>query len=492
MSSPWNRRDVEIDVNHVSLGNALKWAMPANSFAGLRFGVKALWKARALAFAAVLWVWSDESTLGKRFVAARKLVVKMFRWQEKPGTSYQGFIKALHKRTEKLLAIILPQLRKRMRECAGDCWTVAGWVVFGVDGSRVQTPRTKANEARFHPTKKRKKKQRARTGKAPRATRKAGRKAKRASNRKKSAKNQSGKNYKKQLAGPQIWLTLFWHVGLGLPWAWKTGAVDSSERAHMLEMLGIIPENSMIVADAGFVGYDNWQTVDKKGHAFIIRVGANVKLLKKLGYAREHEGRVYLWPDKARKNSQPPMVLRLIVVHNGKHPVYLVTNVLNKKKLSDGKAAEIYKARWGIEVFFRSFKQTFDRRKLRSDSPDNALLELDWSLVGLWTVYLMAVAEVIARGESPRRVSVAGALHAVRAAMRDYRWHPEPGEDLSSLLGEALIDTYVRHRPKASRNYPRKKNETPAGKPLMQLANREQITCAKEVKASRQEKRLTA
>jgi hypothetical protein len=294
------------------------------------------------------------------------------------------------------------------------------------------------------------------------------------------------------LASPQIWLTLFWHVGLGLPWGWKTGPVDSSERAHMLEMLGILPENSMIVADAGFVGYDNWRAIEDAGHAFVIRVGANVKLLRKLGYARESAGRVYLWPDKARKKSQPPLVLRLITVHNGKHPVYLVTNVLSEKQLSDRAAAEIYKSRWGIEVFFRSFKQTFDRRKLRSTSPDNALLELDWSLLGLWVVYLMAVAKVIKQGESPHRVSAAGALDAVRTVIRDYRWRPESEKDLWSLLGEALIDTYVRHGSKAAHNYPRKKNEKPAGKPLILSANREQLKFAKELKARRQEKRLSA
>lgn len=492
MSSLWNRRDVEVTVNHVSLRNALNWALPAGSFGGFRVGVKTSWKARMLAFAAVLWAWSDESSLGKRFITARKLVSKMFRWQEEPGTSYQGFIKALHKWKPQLFAVILPQLRDRMRQFAGDCWTVAGWVVFGVDGSRVQTPRTRANEARFHPTKKRKKKYRARKGKTPRLTKKAGREAKHASKRKQAAGKQANKHSKKQLAGPQIWLTLFWHVGLGLPWAWETGPVDSSERAHMLKMLGILPENSMVVADAGFVGYDNWQAIKDAGHAFVIRVGANVKLLKKLGYAREYAGRVYLWPDKTRKNNQPPMVLRLITVHNGKHPVYLVTNVLNKKDLSDRNAAEIYKARWGIEVFFRNFKQTFGRRKLRSASPDNALLELDWSLVGLWTVCLMAVAEVIGRGESPHRVSVARALYAVRTAMRDYRWHPEPGEHLASLLGEALIDTYVRRGSKASRNYPQKKSEKPAGQPLIQLASREQVACAKELTACQQEKQLTA
>jgi len=119
-------------------------------------------------------------------------------------------------------------------------------------------------------------------------------------------------------------------------------------------------------------------------------------------------------------------------------------------------------------------------------------LELDWSLVGLWVVYLMAVANLIKQGESPHRVSVAGALDAVRTVMRDYRWRPEPGKDLWSLLSQALIDTYVRRGSKAARNYPRKKNEKPARKPLILSARREQVKFAKELKARQQEKRLTA
>ncbi len=170
----------------------------------------------------------------------------------------------------------------------------------------------------------------------------------------------------------------------------------------------------------------------------------------------------------------------------------LVTNVLSQKDLSDRQVIQIYKARWGIEVFFRSLKQTFGRCKLRSASPDNALLELDWSLVGLWLVCLLTVDRLIKQGDPPRRLSVAGALGAVRTAMRNYRWRPDPGEDLWSMLSQALIDSYVRHGSKAARNYPRKKNEKPAGKPILQPASREQVSCAKELRAIQRQNQLTA
>jgi hypothetical protein len=109
---------------------------------------------------------------------------------------------------------------------------------------------------------------------------------------------------KKKANTPQMWLTLLWHVGTGLPWAWKTGPSDSSERAHVQEMLGELPEKSLITADAGFVGYDFWKDILNSEHHFVARVGGNVSLLKNLGYARQHEHTVYLWPDCVAKKNQ--------------------------------------------------------------------------------------------------------------------------------------------------------------------------------------------
>jgi hypothetical protein len=82
----------------------------------------------------------------------------------------------------------------------------------------------------------------------------------------------------------------------------------------------------------------------------LIRVGANVRLLKKLGYAEETEGLVYLWPDRQARRKEPPLVLRLVVARGGRHPVYLVTSVLDGATLSDSQVVEIYALRWGIEL----------------------------------------------------------------------------------------------------------------------------------------------
>ena len=88
--------------------------------------------------------------------------------------------------------------------------------------------------------------------------------------------------------------------------------------------------------------------------------------------------------------------------------------------------------------------------------------------------------------------SVAGALDALRTVMNDYRTRPDPGEDLWTLMRQATTDEYLRKGSKASRNYPRKKTERPAGKPVIQNASDKQKATAKELKATRQAIQLTA
>jgi len=368
----------------------------------------------------------------------------------------------------------------RMGQELADQFQIAGFTVFAGDGSRVQTPRTQSNQQAYSAQRKPKRntKKKSKRGKSRPA-----RKRKTPVAKRRKMKTQSAAAIEKKTSTTQMWLTLMWHVGTGLPWSWRSGASDSSERHHLLEMLGEMPENSLMTADAGFVGYEFWKAILNAGHDFVIRIGANVKLIKKLGYAREYDHTVYLWPDKAAKKKMPPLVLRLIVIHDGKQPVYLVTSVSSKQRLSDKQAIEIYRYRWGIELFFRTFKQTFGRTKLRSHAAKNAKLELDWSLVALWSICLLGQRELLHAGESPSQLSAATAIKAVQATMRDYRVRPESSDEtLYAMLANALRDGYERTSSKTSRDYPRKKQRERIAAPKITLALKQQIITAKEVK----------
>jgi Transposase DDE domain len=449
-------------INHQTLKQVLDWLLAPSVFAGLRGGQRATWKPRVLAATALLWATSDLPTLHARFVQARKVIAKVFRWRRAPGGSMQGFLKMLGQWQPELLGVLVPHLRRQMREGAPAQWTTAGYVVFAADGSQVALARSKSLEIAFTSPHRR--------------TRPARRK--RAMAARGSAKKQTATARHKKATSPQLWLTLLWHVGSGLPWAWRTGPSGASERDHLLAMVPELPAHALLVADAGFVGYEVWQTLLAAGHHFVIRVGANVRLLRQLGWTREHAQVVYVWPNYAARTHQPPLALRLVVVQDGKQPVYLVTD-LPQLRLSDCQVATVYGARWGVEVFFRTFKQTFGCRKLRSRSAANAQLELEWALLGLWCVCLLGKRELCASGQELARLSPAAALHAFQRTLREYRVRPEtPAETLGTQLRCARLDGYQRHSSKTSRAYPRKKQRLPIGIPQIMQATEQQIAQA--------------
>jgi hypothetical protein len=425
-----------------------------------------------LAAAALLWAWSDELTLIDRFAAVRKIMLHLFSPQQEFAGSYQAFTKILRRWTEKLIEGVKSALRKRMQGEMTDCWLILGFALFGVDGSRAELPRTRSNEAAFSILR------------HPRKSRKGHRLRKRLKKLKRQALS-------RKVTSPQLWLTTMWHVGLGLPWDWRIGPADSSERAHLLGLLSALPPGSMIAADAGFVGYEYLKAILDSGHQLLLRVGSNVRLLKKLGLVRETGQTVYLWPDRKGSQGDPPLVLRMVVAHNGRHPVFLVTSVLSATRLSDRQVIELYGRRWGIELFYRSLKQTFQRRKLRSASAENAELEMNWSFIGLWAMGLYALSQLDLKELSPRRLSAAQVLRAFRRTMRDYLHPSQRGCTLRDRLRTALIDDYHRVN-KTSRDYPRKKREAPAGPPRILIASPAQIQRAQSLHRELSEKGLTA
>ena len=449
-------------IHHQTLKQVIDWLLAPAVFTGLRGRTQGTWKPRMLAATALLWATSELSTLQARFAQARKITQKVFRWQPAPGVSTQGFLKMLSKWQPELLGSLVSHFRARMHEVHAAQWETGGYVVFAGDGSRVALARSQSLEVAFTSPRRRR-----RTARRKRATAARG-----------SAKKQTATTRYKKATSPQLWLTLLWHVGSGLPWAWRTGPSGASERAHLAEMLPELPAQALLVADAGFGGYELWQTLLATDHHFVIRVGANVRLLRQLGWVREHAQVVYLWPDAAARKRQPPLVLRLVVVQEGKQPVYLVTD-LAKIRLSDRQVATIYGARWGVEVFFRPFKQTFGCRKLRSRSAANAQLELEWSLVGLWGICLLGQRELRASDQESARLSPAAAIRAFQQTLQEYRVRPDtPAETLWTQLRLARLDDYQRHSSKTSRAYPRKKRRPPLGIPQIVLATEQQIAQA--------------
>jgi hypothetical protein len=207
------------------------------------------------------------------------------------------------------------------------------------------------------------------------------------------------------------WTLLLVHLGSMLPWAWRTGGVRQSERSLLRDALGDLPPNALLVADAGFTGYDLLCELRRRGVAVLVRVGRGVHLIRDLGsWRRDGKNIVYLWPNDQRRGQ--PLRLRLIRVGS----MYLITDVTDPRELSAKAAAELYRRRWGLEVTFRSLKQTLARRAVRSGTAAHARMELNWAIAGLWVLSLLGAAAIAAAGHPPHRLSIGATLTAVRAS----------------------------------------------------------------------------
>jgi hypothetical protein len=449
--------------NAQDLAAAIHGLLGERKWESIRFRKDCGWAVLGLVTTALIWAFSSKQTLTARFGQALKFARRLGRCLAPANTSYQAFMKLLVRWTADLRKEIVLEYHLVMERRFPEAFRLAGFVPLAGDGSKLQLARTGSNEARYSPAK-----TRARKGKKRRKTKR----------RKQSRQARAKQARDKKADSPQMALTLLHHLTLRLPWDWRLGSYDSSERQHLLAMVPQLPRDALVAADCGFVGYEFWSALLASGRHFVIRVGGNVRLLKKLGLAREANATVYLWPDKAAKRKQAPLRLRLVQVHDGRRLWYLVTSVLNPKRLSDTQVAQIYGYRWRIELFFRHFKQTYGRAKLRSHKGEHAECEAEWSLLGLWTMLLHARLQLPEKHRS--RISVARVCRAFAQALDDYKCRPEPGESLGELLSQAVTDPY-RRRDKTSREYPRKKYEPPAGAPRILAASRTQRQQAQKV-----------
>lgn len=438
-----------------------EWLLPADGiFAELKLHGNTTWLPRSLVWLALCWSWSECRHLTDGFthaVECCRLVAG-----DAALTTYQGLMGALVRWTDVLLSVLWSVLHLRMQEMGGKRWKIQEWVAIGFDGSRSTAPRSKSNERALCA-----------------ATYGHGKTARYRKKKTKGMRRTKNEKNKPQPQQPQAWITLLWHMGLRLPWQWKLGPSDSSERAHVMEMIeqGEFPENTLFCGDAGFIGYPLWSLIDGLGMKFLVRVGANVRLLTERSdcILQHRQGMVLCWPLAAQRAKLPPLRLRLARVRIGTQWMWMLTNVLESKRLTRKQLVVFYKLRWGIEVEFRGLKQTLDCGTLRCRNSRRLLAELNWSIMAMTIAELFALKEQLAPAASqskptrpptdPKKRSLANAIRALRFCLTHLKDIPHPGQDLSSRLHRAITDNYERTTSKRARYRPPNPDKKPLGDP---------------------------
>jgi len=371
---------------------------------------------------ALLFSWSEKPNVTDAFVEALRRSGQLS--LNTVHTTYQGFMGALTNYTHFFVPLMVLQLQRQMQDLGGRFWQIGGFVPIAFDGSRNSTARSRSNEQSFCS----------------------------AAGKRKAIESPSTVTDPK----PQVWITMMWHMGLRLPWDWRLGPSDSSERQHVEEMIaeGNFPANTLFCGDAGFVGYPLWRSIIDQGHDFLVRVGSNIKLIE------TEDGFVLSWPKDRQKKNDRPLKLRLVQVTIGKAEVYLLTSVLSASVLSESGMLDLYKKRWGLEIEFRGLKQTLHGQKLKCHNAERAYTELHWSILGMALAELIAVQAQISKVDSkssytPADRSLANTMRAIHGCLDQLHESVLSDDDLFSQLVDAVTDNYHRKSSKKARFRPK-------------------------------------
>lgn len=394
---------------------------------------KARWDFQPLVLVLLALTWCSGDSQAERFETAKAFAVACRPKRRRPGRTVQGWQKALaHTPTAALRAVADAVRRLRVAPWLQAHGWVAGFLPLGCDGSRLECPRTAELEARL---------------------------------------GRAGKKH----SAPSLWLTALVHLRTGVLWAWRVGKGTASERGHLRALLPTVPTGALLVADAGYVGYELAGALVRAEVAFLIRVSCQATLypLRAQVAARFGDGLVYYWPEKAQDRHQPPLRLRLLCVRSRrkKAAVWLLTNVRDRQRLSAAQAGQFYRWRWESEGFFRTYKRTLKRVKLQSRTVRLVHREAEGAL--------LAAQVLLAQGAQAMPVQQPAAVASPRQVLREIRRElaAVPRSRLRGSyperLGRAQRERRVRRSAKAIREWPRRSPHKPPKPPrLLKLTGR--------------------
>jgi hypothetical protein len=473
------RREIQRRQNKSLFRELLNWMIPSDElFTEDSFHGNVKWSPMQLAQQAMIWAWQNNKNVTDAFETMLEVCAELN--MEKGAKTYTAFMNALDRYGETFSVRLREQYQMLAEEVAGRFWQDSGFVLIGFDGSRATAPRTASNEKEFC---------------APNYGK--GKTAKYRKKKSKGMRRRQNEKNKPQPQTPQVWITMMWHMGLRLPWTWRLGPSNSSERGHVMEILleEETPENTLYCGDAGFIGYDFWKAILDAGADFLVRVGGNVSLLSEHADIQQlRDGIVLCWPKGKMNSGARPLRLRLVKVKLGKTSMWMLTSVLNAKKLPKTKIIKYYKMRWGVEVEFRGLKQTLDKRNLRCRNSDRVYAELDWSIRAMAFAELLALREQIpADSKNPTEAeqaydtkdrSLANIMRALRKCMRNLNKYVDPSNDLYSELSVARVEKYRNHTDKRARYRPQNPDKKPLGDPTIRKLTRQERQKLRELNAT--------
>jgi hypothetical protein len=429
------------------------------------------WEFHHLILVLLAMTWSLGESTTERFEMARGIVLICRAKRRRAGKTAGGFQKALCRLPMRPLVALAAALRGRLIALLGDDLFYAGFIPLGCDGSRLECC---CNDELL-----------ARMGKAGKAGKVKASKVKVKATKASKARRASrikASQADNAFCSPAMWITAVVHLTTGVPWSWTLGRGNASERDHLRKLLPTLPKRALVVADAGFDGYDLAVAILKSGASFLIRMSSKSRFFvdDPTDPERFEQGPVKYWPACARQAGLPPLQLRLIRVRSrrkgkdGKRgaDVWLLTNV-DAGKMSKTQAASFYRLRWENEGLFRSYKRTLSKVHLVGRTVRSVHREAYGSLLACQL--LLAQGAWASRAARQRDVtvtpcSVRKAILAVRNELKAVM-KPDRRVRYQDRLAQSLRERRQRTSQKMKREWPQRTPHKPPKPPILLTMN---------------------
>ena len=196
------------------------------------------------------------------------------------------------------------------------------------------------------------------------------------------------------------------------PWAEKTQRIEGIKLHLMYDLTNTIPtyfeftgartndvevgkktvieKSCTYVFDKGYMNYSWWNDISDKGAYFVTRLKRNSAVIEE-SEIQIHNNvissqLIHLKPNHHGKNRSCTKLLRRVFVkREGKSPLVLVTNDLNR---SSEDIADLYKQRWQIELFFKWIKQNLKIKKFLGTSENAVKTQICIALISFILLHL--------------------------------------------------------------------------------------------------------
>jgi hypothetical protein len=418
------------------------------------------WQVQPLLFVLLCLTWCAGDSLPERFETARAFYVALHQRRRRPGKTFAGYEKALSRLPMPVLRALATAARCRLAQVFAARFTVDGFIPLGCDGSRLACPRSEELERRLGLGKKKRRRKRPKKSVPPRAQ------------APEAPGNAGAAPAKARAAGtPQLWVTAVLHLGLGVLWSWRLGTGNANEREHLRLLVATLPRGALLVADAGYVGYQLLAALQAAGLSFLVRLSSRAPLYvpDKSTLKKYCEGVVYYWPQKVQDQDLPPLPVRLWRIRGDKGDVWLITNVLDAERLPRRTAGKFYRWRWRNEGLFRTYKRTLGKVKLMSRTVVQVHREAEGSLLA--TQLLLAQGALAQPATATGRVVLPSArkvLLEIRSEIRNVTGMylgPRQAQTYAERLAQAHWGERRQRSSKVRRRWPGRQDHKPPGAP---------------------------